>query len=251
MDMPFALQAAALFLIGAFTGVINVLAGGGSLLTLPMLIFLGLPAGVANGTNRVGILCQSITAIGGFRKKKMLPTGLALLCTLPALAGSYLGARWAVDINDRLFEQILAAIMIGILIFMLIDPVKKLRDKPLQITRLRGAVIVVSFFFIGIYGGFVQAGVGFLIITGLLAHGLDLVRINAIKVFVVLVFTVLALTVFVVHDQVNWPLGLSLGAGNALGGWLGTRLAISKGHDWTKKVVSITVFLFALKLLLG
>ena len=251
MSLPFYLQALALFGIGAFAGVINILAGGGSLLTLPMLIFLGLPATVANGTNRVGILFQNITAIGGFRRQRMLPMRLALLCTLPALAGSYLGATWAVEIPDRLFERLLALIMIGILIFMLVDPMKNRRIREMHFTPLRTAALVVSFFVIGIYGGFVQAGVGFLIITGLLAHGLDLVRINAVKVFVVLVFTILALGVFVVHDQVNWPLGLALAAGNATGGWAGTRLAIKKGHDWIKKVVSLTVFLFALKLLFG
>jgi len=251
MTLPFALQALSLFVIGAFTGVVNVLAGGGSLLTLPLLIFFGLPATVANGTNRVGILFQSVTAIGGFRRQQMLPVGLALLCTVPAVAGSYIGARLAVDIDDALFQRLLALIMIGVLVFMLLDPMKKRRSGEVQFTPLRTFVLLISFFFIGIYGGFVQAGVGFLIITGLLAHGLDLVRINAVKVFVTLVFTVAALAVFVAHDQVNWPLGLALAVGNAAGGWIGTHVAVKKGHDWIKKVVSLTVFVFALKLLFG
>jgi hypothetical protein len=251
MSLPFALQALALFAIGAFSGVVNVLAGGGSLLTLPLLIFLGLPATVANGTNRVGILFQSVAAIGGFRRQKMLPVGLALLCTVPAVAGSYLGARLAVDIGDALFQRILACIMLGVLAFMLIDPMKRHRVEQVHFTPLRTAVLLASFFVIGIYGGFVQAGVGFLIISGLLAHGLDLVRINAVKVFVTLVFTAAALAVFVAHGQVDWPLGLALAAGNAAGGWLGTHMAIKKGHDWIKKVVSLTVLVFALKLLFG
>jgi uncharacterized membrane protein YfcA len=251
MSLPFALQALALFVVGALTGALNVLAGGGSLLTMPLLIFFGLPATVANGTNRIGILFQSVTAIGGFRRQKMLPVGLALLCTVPAVAGSYLGARLAVDLDDALFQRILAFIMLGVLAFMLLDPTKKHRVEQVHFTPLRTAVLLTSFFFIGVYGGFVQAGVGFLIISGLLAHGLDLVRINAVKVFVTLVFTGVALVVFVGHGQVNWPLGLALAAGNAAGGWIGTHLAIKKGHDWIKKVVSLIVFLFALKLLFG
>jgi len=199
----------------------------------------------------VGILFQSVTAIGGFRRQQMLPVGLALLCTVPAVAGSYLGARLAVDIDDALFQRLLACIMIGVLVFMLLDPMKKRRTGEVRFTPLRTFGLLVSFFFIGIYGGFVQAGVGFLIITGLLAHGLDLVRINAVKVFVTLVFTVAALAVFVAHDQVNWPLGLALAVGNAAGGLVGTHVAVKKGHDWIKKVVSLTVFVFALKLLLG
>lgn len=251
MELPFALQALALFVVGALTGALNVLAGGGSLLTLPLLIFFGLPATVANGTNRIGILFQSVTAIGGFRRQKMLPVGLALLCTVPAVVGSYLGARLAVDIDDALFQRILAFIMLGVLAFMLLDPMKRHRGEQVHFTPLRTAVLLTSFFVIGIYGGFVQAGVGFLIISGLLAHGLDLVRINAVKVFVTLVFTAVALAVFVGHGQVNWPLGLALAVGNAAGGWIGTHLAIKKGHDWIKKVVSLIVFLFALKLLFG
>jgi uncharacterized membrane protein YfcA len=251
MELPFALQALALFVVGALTGALNVLAGGGSLLTLPLLIFFGLPATVANGTNRIGILFQSVTAIGGFRRQKMLPVGLALLCTVPAVAGSYLGARLAVDIDDALFQRILACIMLGVLAFMLLDPTKKQRGELVHFTPLRTAVLLASFFVIGIYGGFVQAGVGFLIISGLLAHGLDLVRINAVKVFVTLVFTGVALAVFIAHGQVNWPLGLALAAGNGAGGWVGTHLAIKKGHDWLMRVVSLVVFLFALKLLFG
>jgi uncharacterized membrane protein YfcA len=102
-----------------------------------------------------------------------------------------------------------------------------------------------------VYGGFIQAGVGFLIITGLLVHGLDLVRINAVKVFVVGAFTVTALAVFIRNGQVDWPLGLALAAGNATGGWLGARLAVSKGHDWIRRLVLVVVVVFALRLLLG
>jgi uncharacterized membrane protein YfcA len=143
MSLPFPLQALALFVIGAFTGVVNVLAGGGSLLTLPLLIFFGLPATVANGTNRVGILFQSVTAIGGFRRQKMLPVGLALLCTVPAVAGSYFGARLAVDIDDVLFQRILACIMIGVLAFMLLDPMKNIPGRQLHFSPLRTAVLLI------------------------------------------------------------------------------------------------------------
>jgi hypothetical protein len=115
----------------------------------------------------------------------------------------------------------------------------------------RKLVLVVSFFGVGIYGGFVQAGVGFLIITALLIHGLDLVRINAIKVVVIFAYTFVALGVFMFHGQINYVLGFALAAGNSLGGVIGPRLAVDRGHEWIKKVVSITVLVFALKLLLA
>ncbi len=240
-----------LFAVGAVAGVLNVLAGGGSLLTLPVLLFLGLPAALANGTNRVAILVQNIVAVDGFRSRGMLPLRLALVCTGPALLGGALGAQLAVDMDDQLFRRILAGVMLGVCIIMIVDPARRLRFDPARLGAVRTAALVATFFVIGVYGGFIQAGVGFLIITGLLVHGLDLVRINAVKVFVVGAFTVTALAVFIRNGQVDWPLGLALAAGNATGGWLGARLAVSKGHDWIRRLVLVVVVVFALRLLLG
>jgi len=244
-------QAPLLALVGVVAGFLNVLAGGGSLLTLPVLLFLGLPAAMANGTNRVAIFIQNIFAIGGFRRQGVFPWRIALLCTAPALLGAWLGANLAVDIDDQLFRRLLAVIMLGVLAFTTWDPLRRVQLAELRLTTLRIAVLLASFFVIGVYGGFVQAGVGFLIITALLAHGLDLVRINAIKVIVIFFFTLVALAIFVAHDQVDWSLGLSLAAGNACGGWIATHVAVKKGHDWIKRVVSLTVVVFALKLLFG
>ena len=242
------IHALLLFVVGLVAGVLNVLAGGGSLLTLPVLIFLGLPAAVANGTNRIAILAQNIVAVRGFRLKGMLPLRLALICTLPALAGSALGAHLAVDVDDRVFRRILAAVMIGVCVVTLVDPTRRIRVDARTITRARAAALGATFLVVGVYGGFIQAGVGFIIIAGLLVHGLDLVRINAVKVFVVAMFTVVALGVFLREGQVDWPLGLALALGNAAGGWLGARLAIAKGHDWIRRLVLAVVVVFAVRL---
>lgn len=235
--------------VGVVSGVLNVLAGGGSLLTLPVLLFLGLPAGMANGTNRVAILAQSVVSVGAFRRSGLMPWRLALVCTAPALLGGALGAQLAVGIDDLLFRRILALVMLGVCVVMVVDPARHLKFDPARLGTARTAALAVSFFAIGIYGGFIQAGVGFLIISALLVHGLDLVRINAVKVFVVGAFTVTALAVFIAHGQVDWRLGTALAAGNALGGWLGTRLAIAKGHDWIRRLVLAVIVVFAIKLL--
>jgi len=242
-------QIPVLFGVGVVAGILNVLAGGGSLLTLPLLIFMGLPSAMANGTNRIAIFCQNLFAIRGFRQRGMLPMNLALLCTPPALLGSWWGANLAISLDDQVFKRLLALIMLGVLIFTAVDPMKRFRQQQREFSLLRKLVLVVSFFGVGVYGGFVQAGVGFLVITALLAHGLDLVRINAIKVFVIFAYTFIALGVFIYHDQINYGLGFALAAGNSLGGMLGPKLAVDKGHDWIKKVVTITVAVFALKLL--
>ena len=238
-----------LFVVGIVAGILNVLAGGGSLLTLPLLIFMGLPSAMANGTNRIAIFCQNLFAIRGFKKRGYFPVDLVLLCTPPALIGSWFGASLAISMDDAVFNRVLAGIMLCVLIFTVVDPMKRLRRQDIQFSTLRKIVLAFSFFFVGVYGGFVQAGVGFIIIAVLLAHGMDLVRINAVKVFVIFVYTAVALGVFIYYGEVNYFLGLSLAAGNSIGGALGPKLAIAKGHDWIKRVVNITVLVFALKLL--
>lgn len=239
-----------LFVVGIVAGVLNTLAGGGSLLTLPLLIFMGLPGSVANGTNRIAIFFQNIFAIGSFRKLGVMPLQLILLCAPSAILGSWIGANLAITLDDQLFKRFLALIMVGVLIFTAVDPMKRFRQEDIRFSLGRKILLVISFFGVGIYGGFVQAGVGFIIITALLIHGLDLVRINAIKVFVIFTYTFIALGVFIYHGQIDYFLGFALAAGNSIGGVIGPKLAVDKGHDWIKKVVSLTVLVFALKLLL-
>lgn len=248
---PLLWQVPLLIAVGTIAGTLNVLAGGGSLLTLPILIFLGLPASVANGTNRIAIFFQNIFAIRGFRQHGVFPLKTALICTAPALIGSYIGASLAISIDDALFNKLLALIMVGVMILTAVDPARNYAAEEVKTTPLRLLVLLVTFFGVGLYGGFVQAGVGFLIISGLLVHGLDLVRINAIKVIVIFAFTIVALAVFISHGEINYTLGIALAVGNSIGGIIGARLAVNKGHDWIKRIVTVTVLVFAIKLFMG
>lgn len=247
--LPLSLQLALLFLAGFVAGFVNILAAGGSLLTLPVLIFLGLPAATANGTNRIAILIQNLAAIAGFKKLNVFSWRVSVLAALPAIFGAILGANLALDISEVWFKRILGAIMIGVLVLMLYDPSKRLRAHTGPMTLTRKILFAAGFFFVGVFGGFIQAGVGFLIIVLMLLAGFDLVVTNAVKVLVVFIFTLAALAVFMLHGQVNYLFGTVLGLGSALGGWLGTHVAVKKGHDWVRAFVSVVVVLFALQLL--
>jgi uncharacterized protein len=248
--LPLPAQLAILFVAGAIAGFINILAGGGSLLTLPVLIFLGLPAATANGTNRISILIQSLAGVAGFHHLNVFPWRAGLLAAIPALIGAIIGANLAIDISDTLFKQILAGLMIAMLILIVFDPSKRLRENRRPITGMRRVWFALGFFGVGLFGGFIQAGVGFLIITLMLLAGFDLVATNAVKVLVIMIFTIAALAVFILRGEMNYLLGVSLGAGSAVGGWLATRFAVKKGHAWIRVFVLIMVVVFAAKLLI-
>ena len=238
-----------LFGTGICAGFLNTVAFGGSLLALPVLIFLGLEAAVANGTNRVAIFCQNFSAIMGFRRKGVFDFSYSILLAVPAVIGAVIGAIIAVDIKDATFNLILAAVMIVMLVLTLLNPTERMKDK-IESGQMRSKIItMIAFFFIGIYGGFIQAGVGLLIITALrLLTGMDLIRTNAIKVFVIFFYTVVALGIFIVNGKVNWYLGPTLAVGNACGAWLGSHWAVSKGEKWIKVMLIVAVLAFAVRL---
>lgn len=236
-----------LFVVGIIAGFINVTAGGGSTLTLPVLIFLGLESSLANGTNRVAILLQNISAVYSFKKERYQQFNISIKFALLTLPGAILGALLAVNLNDAIFQKILGIVMIGIIISMLF-PQKKVIDE-IEECRISFPVYL-AMFGIGFYGGFIQVGVGFLLMASLrYLMKLNLVLVNMHKVFIVLIYTIPALLIFVVTDNINWVLGLSLAAGNVVGGWWGAKASVKKGEGFIKIVLAIGIFIMAIKLI--
>jgi uncharacterized membrane protein YfcA len=236
--------------VGAAAGFINILAGGGSFLTLPLLIFLGLPPNLANGTNRLAILLQNIFALGSFNKKQVNPGKLGFKAALFAAPGGVLGAWLATQVSNDQFRISLALMMIIMSLYILFTKNEE-SERPIQpdeyTASWTGPAIV--YFFIGIYGGYVQAGVGFLILSVILWQNINLVHGNAIKILIIMVFTAISLAIFAANDQVDWGLGAALGLGNIVGAAVGTHITVKKGHSFIKRVVTIAVFAFAIKLL--
>ncbi|MGA1846205.1 sulfite exporter TauE/SafE family protein [Deferribacter abyssi] len=240
-----------LFIVGIVSGFINVMAGGGSFLTIPLLIFMGLPPTVANGTNRLGVFLQSLFAVKKFNQYKVFNLNFALAVSIPATIGAIFGAYLATIISDTAFKKYLAIIMIVITFISILSPVRNLQSRNIEYSLSRKIVIFIVFTLIGIYGGFVQAGVGFLILAGISLTGFNLVEGNAIKTFVIMVFTVFALVIFILNNKVDFILGIILGIGNIIGALLGTKVTVEKGHNFIQKVVLVCIIIFALKLLLS
>lgn len=242
-------EVAALLLIGGVAGFINVLSAGGSMLTLPLLMFLGLPPQVANGTNRVAITLQSITAVSSFYRLGHGNLLVSLHLGVPAVLGALLGAWIATWVPNPVFEAVLVSAMIGASIFMLL-PQPSLDTRPLTTERLR-PVIYVAMFFVGMYGGFIQVGVGVLFIV-VLYHMLkiDLRQVNVLKVAIVLPFTFAALVVFALNDQVRWGIGLTLALGNVSGAFIATRVNLSRqGARWVKMITLVMVAAILIRLI--
>lgn len=239
-----------LFVVGIVAGTLNTIAGGGSFLSMPALIFLGLDATMANGTNRVAIFLQNIGAVWGFHRHGVVDWRYVLWAAVPATCGSGVGAWVAIAIPAGIFQKILAFLMIAVTLWTLWDPLKKKEPAP-EGHRPRVLPLAAGFFFVGIYGGFVQAGVGFLILAATTMAGLNLVRGNAVKVLSILVYTTLALAIFAIGGKVDWTLGLVLAAGTVIGSQIGVRLTVLKGHAWVKTIVTVAVIVLAVKLLIA
>jgi len=238
-----------LIVSGFIAGVINTLAGGGSLLTLPILIFLGLPPGVANGTNRIGILMQSISGTLGYKSKGISTYPFNLYLGISASIGAIIGAQIAIDIQGDLFNKILAIIIVIVGILIVFKPKNKI--KVLE-ERLIGKHLYIScliFFFIGIYGGFINAGIGIVIMFFLTRYNrLSLIKTNAAKVALVGIYTVGALALFAYNNKVNWSMGLWLSFGTIFGAWFTSRYSVRKGEKVIKFSLLFMVVAMAVKL---
>jgi len=235
---------------GFAAGFINTLAGSGSLITLPMLIFLGLPANIANGTNRVAILLQNVVGVSSFHRQKILNFRKGLILAVPAIIGSIIGAQIAVNLDEQMMRHAIGVLMVVMLFVIIIRPKRWLAGRPEALVKNPGWVQILVFLAIGIYGGFIQAGVGIFLLAGLvLGAGFDLVRANAVKVLIVLCFTVFALAIFIINDQVNWLIGLILAIGSMLGAWVAARTAVSWGAGFVRWLLIVAVIIAAAKLL--
>lgn len=248
--------------VGICAGFVNTVAFGGSLLTLPALVFvmeaINLPnltigsniTNTANGTNRIAIFFQNFSAILGFRRKGVSNFRHAIVLTIPAVIGASIGAFIGTEIPDTAFKPILAVVMVTMLLLALFNPTEWLQERINPGGAQHKIITTIALFFVGIYGGFIQAGVGLLVIATLrILDGGDLVITNAHKVFIIFFYTIIALGIFISKGQVNWVLGISLAAGNATGAWIGSHFAVKMGDKWIKVVLIVAVVGSVIKLL--
>ena len=234
--------------IGLVAGIINTLAAGGSLLALPVLMALGLPPNMANGTNRIAIFLQNVVGVRQFRKEKVMDFPAGFRVGLPAAAGAIAGAFIAVSLNDQVMKLAIAGVMIVVFFLMLLKPNRWINSHE-SYPPIPYWIQAVIFFLVGVYGGFIQAGVGFFLLTSLvLGSGFELLKANALKVFIILLYTPVALLIFFLNKDVNLTMGLVLAVGNMAGAWIGAKIAVKGGASLIRYVVLAAILAAAAKL---
>lgn len=238
----------ALVVTGLMVGFINTLAGGGTIISLSLLMFMGLPPAMANGTNRLAVLFQVMTSSAGFKKQGVLDVRKGNYLGIPTVIGSILGSWMAIDINEQVWAKAVAVAMIGMLFFLFVKPAVWLKgNKVLQDKRVSWLQYVL-FFFIGIYGGFIHVGVGYFILGAVvLGAGYDLLRANALKVYIVLLYVPFSLAIFILSGNVNYKYGLIHAIGNVAGAWLATKFAVGWGVNFVKWVLVVVILILVMQ----
>ncbi len=237
--------------VGIASGWLNVMAGGGSLLTIPIMLFMGIPAPVANGTNRIGILFQNIFAVLSFFRKGFHDLKLSITLSICAAFGALGGASVGIKLEGAWFNYVLITVMIAVMVVTAFGGGEgaKAQESKTQKNLVLGHICMV---FAGFWGGFIQIGVGFILMPILnRIMGIDLVRTNMHKVTIVLTYTIVALAVFASNVEILWVVGLTLAIGTSIGGYLGAYTSVVKGEVWIKRVLYVVLTVFIIKLLLN
>jgi uncharacterized protein len=237
-------EGALLVLGGAAAGIVNAMAGGGSSLTVPLLVLAGVPGNEANGSNRVGILAQGITTAWSFHDQGVTAYREARAVLLPVVLGSLVGAYGVSQLTDETFEKGFAILMLPVIFLSIRQPKPRVDAEPWH-----PAVTFLVFLAIGVYGGAVQAGVGLVLLAALTRSGIDLVTANVIKVIVTIGVTAMALPVFIAQGKVRWGPAIVLAVGLAIGGWIGARIAVRGGERIIRVVMVVAALGLAGRLL--
>jgi uncharacterized membrane protein YfcA len=241
-------QYPAFFILGLVVSLINSIAGGGSTLSLPIMIFLGMPATVANGTNRIGLIIGNLSSVYNLARHGYLDKKIFKQLIIPSFVGALIGVCFLVHIGDRAFQAILACVICLVVIMSNLrkDILGKPPVAPPEKLTLKGAL---GFFGIAVYGCIVQVGVGFVQIFGLTRYtGLAPIQINALKNSLTNVFLVVSTVTLGINGKINWPIAVLMAGGAWVGGYFGSFLQRKKGNKFIQHFVSATSIAMAIYL---
>lgn len=241
-------EALLLIVGGAAAGFINALAGGGSAITIPILTEM-VGISTANGTNRIAIFLANMTAIAGYQKGAAIPWRRLGVLIVPTVVGAAAGAWLSTVTAPDVLEYVFAGVLLLIAVSVGLRSERWLNERE---AALREPWRSIVFLGIGFYGGFVQAGVGFILLAALvLGAGMNLVNGNAAKVVLIAAYSPIAILLFARASQVDLAVGAVLSIGQMSGAWAGSRLAVLKGAAWIRWVLVVAAVVAAARLAFG
>jgi len=238
-----------LIISGLFVGFINTLSAGGTVISIALYLALGIPAPIANATNRIGVLIQSFSTGLMMKREGLIDNKKTLRLAIPTMLGALVGSLLASVLTQNIFSYFMGAILILMIFFLFMNPSKLSQDDKERLSKPISLMKYIAFFGIGIYGGFIQVGTGFLLMTaGTMLIGYDIIKTNALKVSIMFLYTLVAMTVFIFDSQIYWSYGLVHSIGSIAGSWVATKFALKKGANFVRWVVVIVIILTALNL---
>jgi len=235
---------------GIIAGFVNTLAGGGTVVSFSAFMFLGLPPMVANGTVRLSVIFQNATSVAYFQKNKLIDWRKVLQLGIPMVLGSIVGAMIAGFISNEWFRYIFAGVIVLFGFSMLFNPDKYIHERTDLVNRKMSLLQYLLYFLLGIYGGFIHAGIGYVLLAVLvLSNGYNLFNANVLKNVLVLLYVPFSLIIFAWQGNVAWSFGLIHAIGNVIGAGLAARLAIKKGASFIRYIVLVLIVIVVLQLL--
>lgn len=250
-------QFALLFLAAAVAGVINAVAGGGSFISFPALLFAGVPPISANATNTAALWPGSAASVGAYRSELWQQRGQIALFGGTSLVGGLLGALLLLRIPDAAFDALIPYLMLVATVIFAASPAITRLTRRLAAPaegagagRGRRALLLVGYLAVAVYGGFFGAGLGILILAVLGLLGFENIHeMNALKTFQAVLINGVAVIAFVIAGIIQWPIALVMTAGAIAGGYGGAAVARRLPAKWVRAAVlvisvSLTAYFF-------
>ncbi|MDD2622722.1 MAG: sulfite exporter TauE/SafE family protein [Bacteroidales bacterium] len=239
-----------LIVSGFIVGFVNTLAGGGSVISMTLFMMLGLPPAVANGTNRIAVFLQNLTAVAVFKKNKVLTFQKSIKYVIPVALGSVLGSNIVLAVNETFFNYFFIGVILIMVLVVLLKPQLWLKENPRKINRHMDIIQWMSYVMIGIYGGFIHVGIGYFLIAMLvLVGGYDLLKANAIKNLIVLMYVPFSLIPFILYDQVRYDYGLIHAIGNIIGAFIASNWATKLGNRFIRYILIFLMLVSCIQVL--
>jgi len=237
---------------GLFAGIMNTVVGGGSLISVPLLITSGLPAHLAIGTNRFAMVFNTGVGAIDYHRNVKYKIGLALFLSISASVGSYLGANIVLQIDEGILEYVIGVLMLIMGGIVAYKQKFGLHEKSIKVTRKIIVSIVVLSFLLGVYGGFFGAGISTMFTFAFVSlFGMSFIGSAGITRFIVSILSMIAVSIFYINSKIDFLFGMILAASFIVGAKIGVRVALKAGNVWVRRLFVLLIAISSINLLLS